>query len=113
MYKNKPALLVLSLFVTCPEPGPGPVCSVFRQARLQPSAEASCPAAPCVPGKLRQAQPGAAWVHPVSSVAVCLGAEVGSGWVCGCAVNLSSVLEAYRELRGKEEPQNVNPAVAI
>lgn len=53
---------------------------------------------------------GPLWVHPVSPVAVCLGAEVGSGQICGCAVNLSSFLEASWELRGKEEPQNVKPS---
>lgn len=104
-------LVLLGSLVACPQSGLGPVCTacIPQGPGLQTSAEASCLVCSSVPGKPCHTQPGPLWVHPVSAVAVCLGA-IGSGQICGCAVNLSSFLEGSWWLRRKEEPQNVKPS---
>lgn len=109
MRRNRLVLLVS--FVACPQSGLGPVgtACIPQGPGLQTSAEASCLVCSSVPGKPCHTQPGPLWVHPVSAAAICLGA-VGSGQICGCAVNLSSFLEGSWWLRRKEEPQNVKPS---
>lgn len=110
---RKQASIVVS-FIACPQPGLGPVCTacIPQGPGLQTSAEASCLVCSSVPGKPCHTQPGLLWVHPVSTVAACLGA-IGSGQICGCVVNLSSFLEGNWWLRGKEEPQNVKPSSVL
>lgn len=112
MCGNRLALLVS--FIACPQPGLGPVCTacIPQGPGLQTSAEASCLVCSSVPGKPCHTQPGLLWVHPVSTVAACLGA-IGSGQICGCAVNLFSFLEGNWWLRGKEELQNVKPSSGL
>lgn len=109
MCRNR--LVLLGSLVACPQSGLGPVCTacIPQGPGLQISAEASCLVCSSVPGKPCHTQPGPLWVHPVSAVAVCLGA-IGSGQICGCAVNLSSFLEGSWWLRRKEEQQNVKPS---
>lgn len=109
MCRNR--LVLLGSLVACPQSGLGPVYTacIPQGPGLQTSAEASCLVCSSVPGKPCYTQPGPLWVHPVSAVAVCLGA-IGSGQICGCAVNLSSFLEGSWWLRRKEEPQNVKPS---
>lgn len=109
MCRNR--LVLLGSLVACPQSGLGPVCTacIPQGPGLQTSSEASCLVCSSVPGKPCHTQPGPLWVHPVSAVAFCLRA-IGSGQICGCAVNLSLFLEGSWWLRRKEEPQNVKPS---
>lgn len=86
MCRNR--LVLLGSLVACPQSGLGPACTacIPQGPGLQTSSEASCLVCSSVPGKPCHTQPGPLWVHPVSAVAVCLGA-IGSGQICGCAVN--------------------------
>lgn len=73
----------------------------------------SCCWALAVPGKPCHAQPGPPGVYPVPSVALCVGAEAGSGWIWDVLLNSSYFLEAGGECRGEEEHEMSDPAVAI